>query len=220
MQRRQFVTYVLERGVVVALGGAACSASGCGAIMHPERCGQPHSNQIDWKIAALDGLGLLLFFVPGVVAFAVDFCTGAIFLPMCEAYPCYGAGGPLPPGSVVVPPGSVVVPPQYPAMAAPLPAPPPEPTPAAASAAPALRQPSGHELGLRRLAIPREQLQQERIERIVAQHVGRPVSLDDRHARVSALAQIERFEEQADRHRTDSDFGTSVRSFFERLLPA
>jgi hypothetical protein len=121
----------------------------------------------------------------------------------------------------VVPPGSVVVPPQYPAMpAAPMPPPPPEPTPAAASAPPSLRQPSGQELGLRRLAIPREQLEKERIEQIVAQHVGRPVSLDDRHARVSRLAQIERFEEQANRHQTDSDFGTSVRSFFERLLAA
>jgi hypothetical protein len=29
----------------------------------------------------LDGLGLLLFFVPGVIAFAVDFGTGAIYLP-------------------------------------------------------------------------------------------------------------------------------------------
>ena len=29
----------------------------------------------------LDGLGLLLFFIPGVVAFAVDFATGAIYLP-------------------------------------------------------------------------------------------------------------------------------------------
>jgi hypothetical protein len=30
---------------------------------------------------ALDGVGLLLFLVPGVIAFAVDFATGAIYLP-------------------------------------------------------------------------------------------------------------------------------------------
>jgi hypothetical protein len=49
--------------------------------MHPERRHQRHSNQIDWKIAACNGLGLLIFFVPGVIAFAVDFYTGAIYLP-------------------------------------------------------------------------------------------------------------------------------------------
>jgi hypothetical protein len=36
---------------------------------------------MDWKIVALNGLGLLLFFIPGVIAFAVDFYTGAIYLP-------------------------------------------------------------------------------------------------------------------------------------------
>jgi hypothetical protein len=29
----------------------------------------------------LDGIGLLVFLVPGVIAFAVDFATGAIYLP-------------------------------------------------------------------------------------------------------------------------------------------
>ena len=32
-----------------------------------DRCGRAHSNQIDWRIVALDGLGLLLFFIPGVM---------------------------------------------------------------------------------------------------------------------------------------------------------
>jgi len=50
-------------------------------LLHPGRVNAPHSNQIDWKVAALDGLGLILFFVPGVIAFAVDFYTGAIYLP-------------------------------------------------------------------------------------------------------------------------------------------
>lgn len=34
---------------------------------------------IDPGIAVLDGLGLLLFIVPGVIAFAVDFTTGTIY---------------------------------------------------------------------------------------------------------------------------------------------
>ena len=57
--------------------------------MHPERRGQPHSNQIDWRVAALGGFGLILFFVPGIVAFAVDFYTGAIYLPLAHSYPEY-----------------------------------------------------------------------------------------------------------------------------------
>lgn len=52
----------------------------CGTILHPERRGQP-PGRIDPGIAVLDGIGLLLFFVPGVIAFAVDFSTGAIYLP-------------------------------------------------------------------------------------------------------------------------------------------
>ena len=53
---------------------------GCGTVLHPERIGQTRGS-IDWRIAALNGAGLLLFFVPGVIAFAVDFYNGTIFLP-------------------------------------------------------------------------------------------------------------------------------------------
>jgi len=53
---------------------------GCGTIMYPERRGQ-NQGQIDSGMAILDGLGLLLFIIPGVVAFAVDFSTGAIYYP-------------------------------------------------------------------------------------------------------------------------------------------
>ena len=52
----------------------------CGTIIYPERRGQ-QSGRIDAGIAVLDGLGLLLFIIPGVIAFAVDFSTGAIYLP-------------------------------------------------------------------------------------------------------------------------------------------
>ena len=53
---------------------------GCGYIFYPERRGQ-RGGTIDVGIAVLDGLGLLLFIIPGVVAFAVDFSTGAIYYP-------------------------------------------------------------------------------------------------------------------------------------------
>ena len=59
--------------------------SSCGTILYPERRGQA-SGKIDIGVALLDGIGILLFFVPGIVAFAVDFATGAIYLPPGEDY--------------------------------------------------------------------------------------------------------------------------------------
>ena len=60
--------------------GVLLSSFGCGTLLHPERWGQSRG-QIDPAIAILDGVGLLFFFVPGAIAFAVDFATGAIYLP-------------------------------------------------------------------------------------------------------------------------------------------
>lgn len=53
---------------------------GCGTIMYPERKGQK-GGKIDAGVAILDGIGLLLFIIPGVIAFAVDFNNGTIYLP-------------------------------------------------------------------------------------------------------------------------------------------
>jgi hypothetical protein len=53
---------------------------GCGTITHPERKGQK-AGRIDVAIAVLDGIGLLFFIIPGVIAFAVDFNNGTIYLP-------------------------------------------------------------------------------------------------------------------------------------------
>jgi hypothetical protein len=77
VQRRQLLSQL------VGLGGCGlvASLSGCGTVFYQERIHAPHSRDIDWRIAAADGLGLALFFVPGVVAFVVDFSTGAIYLP-------------------------------------------------------------------------------------------------------------------------------------------
>ena len=69
--------------VLVSLG-LAMQAAGCGTIMHPERKGQK-GGRIDAGVAILDALGLLFFIIPGVIAFAVDFSNGTIYLP----------GGPL-----------------------------------------------------------------------------------------------------------------------------
>ncbi len=69
-------------------------AAGCGALLHPERIGQPRGD-MDWEIVALDALGLILFFVPGVIAFIVDFTTGAIYLPPTG----YSGTEPIPDGA-------------------------------------------------------------------------------------------------------------------------
>jgi hypothetical protein len=63
----------------VTLSGTVFLAS-CGTILYPERRGQP-AGRLDVGVVALDGIGLLLFLVPGVIAFVVDFATGAIYLP-------------------------------------------------------------------------------------------------------------------------------------------
>lgn len=52
----------------------------CGTLFYPERRGQI-SGQIDSGVAILNAIGLLFYFVPGAIAFAVDFATGAIYLP-------------------------------------------------------------------------------------------------------------------------------------------
>lgn len=56
----------------------------CGTILHPERKGTI-SGRLDPAIVALDAIGLLFFFVPGVIAFAVDFTNGTIYLPKSQS---------------------------------------------------------------------------------------------------------------------------------------
>mgnify|MGYP003649579178 CR=1 FL=1 len=66
------------------MGGSAAilatALSGCGTLLYPERKGQ-RGGRIDPAVAILDGVGLLLFLIPGLIAFGIDFATGAIYLP-------------------------------------------------------------------------------------------------------------------------------------------
>lgn len=54
--------------------------AGCGTLFYPERRGQLNG-QIDPAVAALNAVGILFYVVPGLIAFAIDFVTGAIYLP-------------------------------------------------------------------------------------------------------------------------------------------
>lgn len=76
--------FLLRRQFLLS-GASFCALvlTGCGTLFHPERRGQC-AGRLDWKVVALDALGLVLFVVPGAIAFAVDFYTGAIYLPPCD----------------------------------------------------------------------------------------------------------------------------------------
>lgn len=68
----------------LALTGSLLTTPSCGALLFPERQHAPHSEKLDPNILILDGIGLLFFIVPGLVAFGVDFYTGAAYLPEGE----------------------------------------------------------------------------------------------------------------------------------------
>lgn len=54
--------------------------AGCGVIIYPERRGQ-RGGRLDAGVVIMDGLCLFLFLIPGIIAYAVDFSTGTIYLP-------------------------------------------------------------------------------------------------------------------------------------------
>ncbi len=76
MDRRQALRWI-------AAGCAwpfAAQLAGCGTIIYQERHGQK-TGRFDATVIVMDGIGLLFFLIPGLVAFGVDFATGAIYLP-------------------------------------------------------------------------------------------------------------------------------------------
>lgn len=72
-----------QRLCLILIGSLAFQTISCGTILHPERQGQ-RGGRLDPAIVALNGVGLLLFIVPGAIAFAVDFYNGTIYLPPDE----------------------------------------------------------------------------------------------------------------------------------------
>ena len=73
---------ITRRNMLALLSVAPMSLmTSCGTIIYPDRVYQETRGHIDPSIAILDGVGCLLFLIPGLVAFAVDFYTGAIYIP-------------------------------------------------------------------------------------------------------------------------------------------
>ncbi|KAA0011483.1 hypothetical protein F0A17_15465 [Billgrantia pellis] len=64
----------------LVLGVSLTALVGCGTVFHPERKGQMNG-RIDPVIAIANGVGLLFFIIPGVIAYAVDFSNGTLYLP-------------------------------------------------------------------------------------------------------------------------------------------
>jgi len=62
-----------------ALSLPLLSGEGCGYILYPERRGRK-SGLVDGSVVVMDALWLLLFLIPGIVAFVVDFSSGAIYV--------------------------------------------------------------------------------------------------------------------------------------------
>lgn len=52
----------------------------CGTLFYPDRRGQI-DGRIDLAVAALNAIGLIFYLLPGLIAFGIDFATGAIYLP-------------------------------------------------------------------------------------------------------------------------------------------
>ena len=65
---------------LLILSGFGMQALGCGTIFWPERKGQP-AGRLDPKVVTLDAIGTILFIIPGLIAFAMDFNNGTIYLP-------------------------------------------------------------------------------------------------------------------------------------------
>jgi hypothetical protein len=52
----------------------------CGTLFFPDRRGQIEG-KVDPVIVGLDAIGILFYVIPGLIAFGIDFATGAIYLP-------------------------------------------------------------------------------------------------------------------------------------------
>ncbi len=55
--------------------------SSCGTVIYPGRVNRKKHGGLDPSIVILDGIGLFVFIIPGLIAFAVDFGSGALYFP-------------------------------------------------------------------------------------------------------------------------------------------
>lgn len=65
-------------GLIVA--ALLTQLTACGTLFFPDRRGQIEG-RIDPVVAGLNAIGILFYVIPGLIAFGIDFATGAIYLP-------------------------------------------------------------------------------------------------------------------------------------------
>ena len=65
-------------GLIVA--ALLTQLTACGTLFFPDRRGQIEG-RIDLMVAGLNAIGILFYVIPGLIAFGIDFATGAIYLP-------------------------------------------------------------------------------------------------------------------------------------------
>jgi hypothetical protein len=68
---------MLKKSLVLLFSLLFFTIASCGTIIKDGKGGS--SNELDIKVVVLDSLGLLLFIVPGVIAFALDFNNRTIY---------------------------------------------------------------------------------------------------------------------------------------------
>jgi hypothetical protein len=136
--------------VAVALVAViALASTSCGTLLYPERRGQPRG-VIDSGVLLLDAVGLIFFVVPGLIAFAVDFTTGAIY------YPPASSGSPVTHNGL-------------------------------------------QRDDLVRVDVPKDELTQAKIEQVVSQEAGKPVSLEPGKFHAAEISDLNEFGDQASR---------------------
>lgn len=71
----------MKRSLVLFVAACLLTMQSCGTIFKSNQAGKMHSSKLDISIVLLDALGLVLFIVPGIVAFTIDYLNGTLFLP-------------------------------------------------------------------------------------------------------------------------------------------
>lgn len=115
-------------------------------------------------IVLLDACGLILWFVPGIIAFCVDFYTGAIFIP-CGYYCENGSKNP--------------------------------------------QEGVAKDLKLKKIEIPKDQLDQKKLEQVISEQIGESISLHEDDSRFSMLTSLDEFPAKHQAHLDDPRFGHS-----------
>jgi hypothetical protein len=172
---------------LIVIAAFSLQSASCGTIIHPERWGQPRTGPLDPSIVILDGIGVLLFVIPGVVAFIVDFSTGAIYLPG--------------PGYVPGPPRAIYPPPAYPPPGYPPAGYPPAGYPPAGAYPPAggygepgvpsATTPPPSPVPMTRIDIDPTLLNKQKIEAVVRAQTGRDVDLDGSDVGVERVPSVD-----------------------------